>query len=58
MNNTAPMVDVAGDKADYRRGYLDAIFEKPRAKNDSFMYSRGYDGGVSDAEGETTTDKD
>lgn len=41
--------------ADYRRGYLDALFEKPRIKNDTFMYSRGYDAGLIDLEEEQAT---
>lgn len=49
---------MSAEKSDYRLGYLDAIFDEPRAKNATFMCQRGYDDGASDAEDETTTDKD
>ena len=35
-------------KAEYRSGYLDAINDKPRAKQAGYMYNAGYDDGLND----------
>lgn len=39
-------------RAEYKRGYMDAINEEPRKTNQDFMYGAGYEQGQKDWEEE------